>query len=128
VAEYDDKPGAMHDAIAERQRSLSKELARMVQLAVETGLLGLVPFIFWLAVLFNRNVRWVRRTRMIFPLVCFLGYLIIIATVSGNDSMSAIFLGLGILATLRTSRPGGLRPRARKPTTRGEVGSHLNML
>jgi AcrR family transcriptional regulator len=35
--EYDDIPGPMRDAVAERQRSLAKELARAVQMAVETG-------------------------------------------------------------------------------------------
>jgi O-antigen ligase len=99
-----------------------------MQLAVETGLLGLVPFILWLAVLFSRNVRRVKQTGMIFPLVCFLGYLIIITTVSGNDSMTAIFLGLGILATLRPNRPASLQPHAAKTTASGEVGGHLNSL
>lgn len=35
--EYDDIPGPMRDAVAERQRSLAKELTRAVQMAVETG-------------------------------------------------------------------------------------------
>jgi AcrR family transcriptional regulator len=37
AAEYDDQPGAMRDAVVERQRSLAKELARTVRLAIETG-------------------------------------------------------------------------------------------
>jgi AcrR family transcriptional regulator len=36
-AEYDDIPGPMRDAVAERQRTLARELARAVQMAVETG-------------------------------------------------------------------------------------------
>ncbi len=36
-AEYDDIPGPMRDAVAERQRHLARELARAVQMAVETG-------------------------------------------------------------------------------------------
>lgn len=36
-AEYDDQPGPMRDAIVERQRSLARELARAVKMAVETG-------------------------------------------------------------------------------------------
>jgi AcrR family transcriptional regulator len=36
-AEYDDQPGPMRDAVAERQRSLARELARAVQMAIDTG-------------------------------------------------------------------------------------------
>jgi AcrR family transcriptional regulator len=36
-AEYDDQPGPMRDAVAERQLTLARELARAVAMAVETG-------------------------------------------------------------------------------------------
>lgn len=36
-AEYDDRPGPMRDAVAERQRTLVRELVRAVQMAKETG-------------------------------------------------------------------------------------------
>ena len=36
-AEYDDQPGQMRDAVAERQLTLARELARAVMMAVETG-------------------------------------------------------------------------------------------
>jgi AcrR family transcriptional regulator len=36
-AEYDDIPGPMRDAVAERQRHLAREVARTVQMAVESG-------------------------------------------------------------------------------------------
>jgi AcrR family transcriptional regulator len=36
-AEYDDQPGPMRDAVAERQLTLARELARAVVMAVETG-------------------------------------------------------------------------------------------
>lgn len=35
--EYDDQPGPMRDAVAERQRHLAGELAKAVQLAMESG-------------------------------------------------------------------------------------------
>ncbi|MEP7067984.1 MAG: TetR/AcrR family transcriptional regulator [Usitatibacter sp.] len=35
--EYDHQPGAMRDAVMERQRLLDRELSKAVQLAVETG-------------------------------------------------------------------------------------------
>ena len=38
--EYDDQPGPMRDAVAERQRHLARELAKSVMLAVESGELG----------------------------------------------------------------------------------------
>ena len=36
-AEYDDQPGPMRDAVAERQRHLAGELAKAVQMAVDSG-------------------------------------------------------------------------------------------
>ena len=36
-AEYDDQPGPMRDAVAERQRHLASELAKAVQMAVDSG-------------------------------------------------------------------------------------------
>jgi AcrR family transcriptional regulator len=39
-AEYDDQPGPMRDAVAQRQRHLAGELARAVQMAVDCGELG----------------------------------------------------------------------------------------
>jgi AcrR family transcriptional regulator len=38
--EYDHQPGAMRDAVMERQRLLDRELSKAVQLAVDTGELG----------------------------------------------------------------------------------------
>jgi AcrR family transcriptional regulator len=38
--EYDHRPGAMRDAVIERQKVLNRELAKAVQLAVDTGELG----------------------------------------------------------------------------------------
>ena len=37
MREYQHQPGAMRDAALDRQRTLEREVARMVQLAVETG-------------------------------------------------------------------------------------------
>ncbi|HEX4943606.1 MAG TPA: TetR/AcrR family transcriptional regulator [Usitatibacteraceae bacterium] len=36
-AEYDDQPGPMRDAVAERQRHLARELSKAVQMAVDCG-------------------------------------------------------------------------------------------
>lgn len=36
-AEYDDQPGAMREAVVERQRHLAGELAKAVQMAVDSG-------------------------------------------------------------------------------------------
>lgn len=36
-AEYDDRPGPMRDAVSERQRTLARELAKAVRMAVESG-------------------------------------------------------------------------------------------
>lgn len=72
-----------------------------MQVAVETGLLGLVPLLVWFLVALLRIVRWMGRHGDLFPLVCFLGYLCICATVTGHGTVSGVFLGVGLLATLR---------------------------
>jgi hypothetical protein len=53
---------------------------------------------------FGKNFRWLRDNKLIFPLACLLGFALIIVTVSGNDSVSGTFLGLGLLATIRRNR------------------------
>ncbi len=97
-----------------------------LQIAVETGLLGFLPFIFWLAVGFFKNIGAIRNNKLIFPLVCFLGYMLIITTVSGNDSVSGTFLGIGILATLHMPRPVIHLPKKGNTNMKGEVDHHLS--
>jgi O-antigen ligase len=71
-----------------------------MQVAVEGGLLALVPLATWLAIAGARIVRQARRRSMTFPLVSFLGYVLIALTVSGYDVVSGIFLGIGLLAVV----------------------------
>jgi O-antigen ligase len=70
-----------------------------MQVAVETGLVGLGLLLGWLAMVGVRVARWTLRHRKIFPLVCFSGYVVVVLTVSGNDTISAMMLGMGLLAT-----------------------------
>jgi O-antigen ligase len=86
-----------------------------LQIAVETGLIGFLPFLCWLGVGLVKNIARIPRSRLIFPLVCFLGYAIIITTVSGNDSVTGIFLGIGLLATLGTGQ-SRMHPAQKKVT------------
>jgi O-antigen ligase len=72
-----------------------------MQIAVESGLIGLVSLISWLIYMFCKTLMWSLKHKLIFPFVCFLGYAFIVVTVSGNDVPSAAFLGTGILATGR---------------------------
>jgi AcrR family transcriptional regulator len=37
AGEYDDRPGPMRDVVVERQRQVARELAKAVQLAIDTG-------------------------------------------------------------------------------------------
>ena len=84
-----------------------------MQVAVEAGLLGLVPLAAWLAVAGTRIAQQARRRSMTFPLVSFIGYLLIALTVSGYDVVSGIFLGVGLLsvssAGVQRRRVRGLR-------------------
>ncbi|MEW6510872.1 MAG: O-antigen ligase family protein [Bacteroidota bacterium] len=83
-----------------------------MQVAVEMGLLGLTLFLTWLITGLVKNFRWMTRYKRIVPFVFFLGYMIIIVTVSGNDSVSGLFLGIGLLTTFRPDRR--LRPGSRR--------------
>jgi O-antigen ligase len=74
-----------------------------MQVAVEAGLLGLLPLLVWFGVGAARVASFTRRTRLALPLACFAGFVLIAATVSGNDTISGILLGLGLVATA----PGG---------------------
>lgn len=96
--------------------------ALYMQVAVETGLIGFVPFVVWLGIGLFKNYRWMLKHRSIFPFVCFLGYMIIIATVSGNDSVSGTFLGIGFLATMHARIPKAiLRRRAAARRRQGMI-------
>lgn len=81
----------------------------VMQIGVEAGLLGLVPVALWLGVVLRQVWRQTRRSGLLFPLVCFLGYGVIVLTVSGNDVFSGLFLGIALSATVRRPlRSGGV--------------------
>ena len=75
-----------------------------MQVMVELGLLGLLPLVVWLGCVGGIILKWLRATGWMFPLVCFLGYGLIVLTVSGNDTASGTYMGIGLLATLRPVR------------------------
>ena len=72
-----------------------------MQVMVEAGLLGLIVLCGWLVVTFWRIAVWTWRTRRLIPLVGYCSYVVAILTVSGNDTVSGLLLGLGFLATAR---------------------------
>lgn len=69
-----------------------------LQVAVETGLSGLLLLAALLAALSARGLRHLRMTGDVVPLVGTLGFMAIGLTVSGLDAISGVFLGLGFLA------------------------------
>jgi O-antigen ligase len=71
----------------------------IMQVMVEAGLLGLAVFCIWLASVFWRVASWSWRKRLLLPMIACFGYLVTILTVSGNDTISGVMLGLGLLAT-----------------------------
>ena len=87
-----------------------------MQVGVETGLIGLVSLVAWCGAGAIRVAAWTRRSRLILPLACFAGFILIAATVSGTDTVSGMFLGLGLFATARESEPQG--PIAGRAITR----------
>lgn len=76
----------------------------LMQVGVEAGLLGLVPVAVWLGIAARKVWRQTRKSGLLFPLVCFLGYGVIVLTVSGNDVFSGLFLGVALSATVRHPR------------------------
>jgi O-antigen ligase len=68
-----------------------------VQLAVETGSLGLLPFLVGIILTFTNIIARMEERPDFVPLLCFFGYTIIIATSSGTDTVSGIFLGIALL-------------------------------
>lgn len=82
-----------------------------MQIAVEAGLIGLLPVVFFLIVALSKSVAWTLRTGTVLPLSCLVSYVFIAATVSGYDTVSGIFLGLGLLSTGRNVGHGGRSSR-----------------
>ena len=76
-----------------------------LQVAVEAGLIGLMPLLAGLLIVLVKTLGWTRRHRAVFPLVSFVGYALTITAVSGNDSVSGVMLGIGLLATIRETPP-----------------------
>jgi O-antigen ligase len=69
-----------------------------MQLLVEAGLLGFLPLVLWLAVLAARAIRWARRRGELMPALAVLSFLILASTVSAMDTVSGVFVGIGLLA------------------------------
>lgn len=81
-----------------------------MQVGVEAGLLGLVPLIGGLLIILVKAVRWSAARGLVFPLVAFVGFVLIAVTVSGNDTVSAAFLGMGFLTAVRPAGATTFRP------------------
>jgi O-antigen ligase len=71
-----------------------------MQLGVETGLVGLVPVLLWLSIVLKRAAS-ARKPLGALPLVGAAGWALIALTVSANDTVSGVFLGLGLIASTR---------------------------
>jgi O-antigen ligase len=107
-------PGRGADVYAEESRQVSgveygvgEDVALhslFMQVGVEAGLLGLIPALAWLAVVLWRDTRWAFRFRVALPLAAGLGFLLIAATVSAEDTVSGIFLGLALLGAQQMDR------------------------
>jgi len=71
----------------------------LMQLMVETGLVGLCVWLAWIVVALVKVLRWAVRTDRMLPLVCLGAYLCVILTVSGSDTGAGAALGIALLAT-----------------------------
>jgi O-antigen ligase len=89
----------------------------LMQVAVETGVLGLAPLVVGFALMLGRTVNWSGRYREVLPLAALVGYLGIGLTVGAQGTVAGVFLGVALLASGRVlpgaapsrGRQGGLR-------------------
>ncbi len=96
--------------------------AFFMQLGVELGLVGFLPFIFGLLLAVGRVFAWTRRTKVLFPMMCMLGYVVIIFTVAGSDTMSASLLAIGLYHAQRTREGKRKIPQRRQGLKTQEGG------
>jgi hypothetical protein len=66
--------------------------------------LGLLPVVVWLGAVLWRAAKWALLLRIAFPFAAGIGFALMAATVSGQDTVSGVLLGFGLLATTRTAR------------------------
>ncbi len=76
-----------------------------MQVIVEAGLIGLLVLVVWLTATGVMLLRWTLTDGRVLPMICFVAYLLVIFTVSGNDTISGAALGLGLLPTTQKRRP-----------------------
>ena len=79
--------------------------ALYLQVVVECGPIGLLLLLVALALLFAADVRYWRRTHELMPLIGTLGFILIAVSVSAQDAVAGMFLGLGLFALTPIPRP-----------------------
>lgn len=78
--------------------------ALILQIGIELGLLGLIPFVTWLGIVCVRSLKTLKYRHHVFPITCLIGYIVTISTVSGYASIPGIFLGVAIWGIYYTKR------------------------
>jgi O-antigen ligase len=81
------------------------------QVAVETGLVGSAVLLLFIAYLLRLGYRWWQLTGEVMPLLGTISFLVLVATVSGADPASGLFVGFGLV-------PGALLGESRRPAGR----------
>jgi len=61
-------------------------------------------YCFLLLLTIGRVFTWTRKSKVLFPLMCILGYIVVIFTVSGSDTVSASLLAIGLYHARRMPR------------------------
>ena len=105
----------------------------VLQILVETGLVGLMAFLAWLVTAMGRAARWCRGSGLMLPLCFGTGYCLTGLTVSGNDVMTGLLLGVPVAAAglpyLRRGLARGIptrkAPGGGNAWLQGESGSRL---
>ena len=68
----------------------------ILQIGIELGLLGLIPYIIWLLSIVIKSIMSLKKSLFFLPFACLCGYIATILTVSGYASMPGLFLGIVI--------------------------------
>ena len=73
-----------------------------LELAVEAGLLGLIPAVLWIGFVGARVLRWIRVRGALLPAACFFAWVSITLSVGGNGAIGGLYIGLALIADLRS--------------------------
>ena len=78
----------------------------IMHIGAALGLVGLIPLGVWLLLALRKSMSALAQTGLVLPIIGLLGFVLASLTVTGFDTVSGTFLGLGLTAGWASSRIG----------------------